>query len=105
MNTRWLSLFAAVLLLALPTVVPHVARAQESDAETKVDPMDWPTWRGPEQSGVSREKNLITSVDEIDPRTGEGVLWKNEELATRSTPIVMDGKLYTLTRVDEGTPT
>lgn len=63
-------------------------------------PMDWPHWRGPEMNGISRETGLI---DEWSPR-GENVIWKNDELATRSTPIVMNGKLYTLTRYDRETP-
>ena len=58
------------------------------------DPMDWPSWRGPEQNGVSRETGLPTEWD----FEGTNLLWKNTELATRSTPIVMNGKLYTLAR-------
>lgn len=58
------------------------------------DPLDWPNWRGPEQNGISRETNLPAQWD-FD---GENLLWKNTELATRSTPIVMNGKLYTLAR-------
>lgn len=55
-------------------------------------PIDWPVWRGPEQNGVSRETGL---VEKWDP-SGENVVWKNTELGTRSTPIIMNGKLYTL---------
>lgn len=58
------------------------------------DPLDWPTWRGPEQNGISREKNL---PDSWSPK-GENLLWRRPELATRSTPIVMDGRLYTICR-------
>lgn len=54
------------------------------------EPMDWPTWRGPEQNGISREKNL---PDSWNPK-GETLLWSNEKLASRSTPILMDGKLF-----------
>src|SRR5687767_13302355 len=25
----------------------------------KADPLDWPTWRGPEQNGISRETGLV----------------------------------------------
>lgn len=64
------------------------------------DPLDWPTWRGPEQNGVSREKGL---VDSWDPE-GDNVLWKRADLGSISTPIVMRGKLYLLSRVDPGTP-
>ena len=70
--------------------------------EVEIDPLDWPSWRGPEQNGVSREKNL---VDSWDPKGGEGsnLLWKNEELGGRSTPIVLRGKLYTIVRDQPGT--
>lgn len=58
------------------------------------DPLDWPYWRGPLMDGVSRETNL---PDTWSP-DGENLLWLKESLATRSTPIVMNGKLYTLAR-------
>ncbi len=44
-----------------------------------------------------REKNLIDRWDFNDEQSGN-VLWKNPELATISSPIVMNGKLYTLAR-------
>ena len=56
---------------------------------------DWHRWRGPEQNGVSREKNL---PDKWDPDTGENVLWKTQGIGGMSSPIVMKGKLFTLTR-------
>jgi outer membrane protein assembly factor BamB len=66
----------------------------------EVDPLDWPQWRGPEQNGISRETGL---VDSWDPE-GENLLWANEELAGRSTPIVMRGKLYTIVAAEPHTP-
>ncbi|HEX4149627.1 MAG TPA: serine/threonine protein kinase, partial [Pirellulales bacterium] len=57
-------------------------------------------WRGPEQNGISREKQI---VDHWDP-SGENVAWKSSKLATRSTPIIMHGKLYTLARSDADEP-
>lgn len=58
------------------------------------EPTDWYQWRGPEGSGVSREKNLPTdwSAD------GENVLWSNEDYRSRSTPIAMNGKIYVVAR-------
>lgn len=58
------------------------------------DPLDWPNWRGPEYSGTSREKNL----PETWSTEGENLLWRKEEYATRATPIVMNGKIYTVCR-------
>ncbi|MCE9603416.1 MAG: hypothetical protein K8U03_00775 [Planctomycetia bacterium] len=71
---------AAILLFAAPSF--------------GADPLDWPNWRGPEQNGISRETGLPAEWD-FD---GTNLLWKSTELATRSTPIVMNGKLYTLAR-------
>lgn len=58
---------------------------------------DWPNWRGPHYNGVSDETGL---VEKWDPAGGEGsnLLWSNKSLGTRSTPVVMDGKLFTIVR-------
>lgn len=79
---------------------PAPAHAAETAA---VDPMDWPNWHGPMQNHASAEKNL---VDHWDPQGGPGsnLLWKNTELAGRSTPIVMGRRLFTLVRNAAGTP-
>lgn len=63
------------------------------------DPLDWPYWRGPEMNGISREKGL---PDSWSP-DGENVIWKSEELGSRSTPIVMNGYLYTIVRHNPAT--
>jgi outer membrane protein assembly factor BamB len=78
------------------------AAAQDPHSATAVDPLDWTYWRGPRYDGTSPETGL---VDSFDPRGGEGsnVLWKRDDLGTRSTPIVMNGKLYVLARADAGT--
>ena len=69
----------------------------------KSDPLDWPTWRGPQQDRTSPETGLI---DKWNPKGGEGshLLWKNTELGGRSTPIILRGKLYTIVRDQVGTP-
>src|SRR5262245_55287969 len=61
------------------------------------DPLDWPTWRGPQQNRVSTETGLI---DKWDPAGGEGsnLIWRKPELAGRSSPIVMNGRIYTIVR-------
>lgn len=64
----------------------------------KADPFDWPMWRGPEGTGVSREKNLPATWSPEDG--GENLVWKSEALGTRSTPIVLNGKLYTVCRYE-----
>jgi len=53
-------------------------------------------WRGPENNGISREKNLPATWSPDDD--GENLIWKSDALGTRSTPIVLNGKLYTVCR-------
>ena len=71
--------------------------------DAKIDPLDWPYWRGPEGNSISRETGL---PDTINPRGGAGsnLLWKKEGAAGRGTPIILRGKIYLLTRDNPGTP-
>ena len=93
-------LFAvAVALAGVATAAPNEART----AAVEADPMDWPSWRGPEQNGISRETGLIDEWDPDAEGTEGNVLWKNTELGGISTPIVLRGKLYTTVRSDPGT--
>jgi outer membrane protein assembly factor BamB len=51
----------------------------------------WLSWRGPDQNGSSGETDLIEKI-ELD---GEGHLW-SYPLAGRGTPVIADGRVYTL---------
>ncbi len=108
----WTAAFALLIAWSLaPTADVRATGPDTSNGatarapnETKdIDPLDWPFWRGPHYDGSSPETGLI---DDFDPRGGEGsnVLWKRDDLGTRSTPIVMRGKLYVLARAKAGTP-
>ncbi|MFN7732380.1 MAG: PQQ-binding-like beta-propeller repeat protein, partial [Pirellula sp.] len=55
---------------------------------------DWNHWRGPLQNGQSMEKGLPTTFS-VD---GENLVWRKEEYATRATPVIMNGRLYTVCR-------
>lgn len=88
-RTLW-NLLAGCGLAALMATAPHALGAEKPQ---------WPHWRGPEQNGISREVNLPT---EWSPK-GENLLWKSEEYAGRSTPIYMNGRLFTITRCEPGT--
>ncbi|MEZ6068926.1 MAG: PQQ-binding-like beta-propeller repeat protein [Pirellulales bacterium] len=66
----------------------------------EVDPLDWTSWRGPYQNGVSLETGL---VDSWSP-DGENLIWANEEMGGISTPIVMHGRVYMINRAAAGTP-
>jgi len=101
MNIKLSGRRVLLLGLALFTVGPVVGRADESTASlpSMAADMDWPFWRGPEMNGISRETGL---VDSWSPK-GENVLWSSDALAGRSTPIIMNGRLYTITRDQPGT--
>lgn len=62
---------------------------------------DWHSWRGPEQTGVSREKDLPEKFS-IEPKDeNSNLIWK-KPFGSRSTPIVMKGKVYIINNVGEG---
>ena len=51
---------------------------------------DWTNWRGPEQNGISREKNLPSTWDF---ESGENVVWKSD-IGGRATPIILNDRVY-----------
>ncbi|MCA9009650.1 MAG: PQQ-binding-like beta-propeller repeat protein [Planctomycetaceae bacterium] len=55
---------------------------------------DWPHWRGPHNNGHSSETGL---PDSWSP-DGENLLWRKEEFATRSSPVVMNDRVYVVCR-------
>ncbi len=59
----------------------------------------WPHWRGPEQSGISRETGI---VDSFNIETMENVRWISK-IGGRSTPIVLNNKVYLNCRTSENT--
>jgi outer membrane protein assembly factor BamB len=87
MNTRIVTAFASLLLATTSLAL----------AAAKPPATGWYQWRGPEQNGVSREKNL---PDKWDLDSGENLVWENE-VGGMSSPIVMNGKVYTYTRIGE----
>jgi outer membrane protein assembly factor BamB len=91
--------FSLALGLVLGLTATAAARDPVAAPPGEIDPLDWPIWRGPEQNGVSRETGIVTKWDP----SGENVLWQSAELGTRSTPIIMRGKLYTLARSEPAT--
>jgi len=62
---------------------------------------DWPDWRGPRQDRHAAAGPLVTS---FDADSGDNVLWVNEDAGGISTPVILDGRLYTLVRHQPGTP-
>ncbi len=55
---------------------------------------DWPHWRGPRMNGTSAEAGLPESWS---PK-GENLIWRKEEFGTRSSPVVMKGRVYVVCR-------
>ena len=55
---------------------------------------DWPGWRGPNQDGSSSQTGLVSSWS----LEGENLLWKADFIG-RSTPIVLNDRLYVIGRV------
>src|SRR3954454_3453704 len=54
-------------------------------------PDDWPQWRGPGRTGVSRETGLLKSW----PAQGPRLLWKAEGLGGgHSTPSIAQGRIF-----------
>jgi outer membrane protein assembly factor BamB len=90
---------AALLAAASGLAATQFAAAQLPASK---DPLDWPNWRGPLQTSTSLEKGL---PDKWNPKGGEGsnLIRRLSYLGTRSTPVVMNGKLYVLMRDKPGT--
>ncbi|MGF1580907.1 MAG: PQQ-binding-like beta-propeller repeat protein [Gemmataceae bacterium] len=61
---------------------------------------DWYSWRGPEQNGVSRETDLPSKFSEDPKEEGSNLVWK-APYGTRSTPIVMNGRVYFINQSGE----
>ena len=66
-------------------------------AATEIQARDWSHWRGPEQTGASKERAVVTNWS----RKGKNLLWRFSE-GGRSTPIVMGGRLFAILPVGEG---
>jgi outer membrane protein assembly factor BamB len=70
---------------------------------------DWSFWRGPEQNGVSRERDLPDHIGERDKNvvvlrpkaTPTNVVWR-APYGGITTPIVQGGRVYVINRVGEG---
>ena len=63
---------------------------------------DWTFWRGPHQNGIAG--SVIDDsglIERFSPRGGDdsGVRWKSEAAAGISTPMAMNGRLYTIDNV------
>ncbi len=55
---------------------------------------DWPSWRGPNQTGSSSQTGLVSSWS----LEGENLIWKADFIG-RSTPIALNNRVYVIGRV------
>jgi outer membrane protein assembly factor BamB len=62
---------------------------------------DWPEMRGPEQNGVSRDKGLPERFSANPADQDSNVVWK-QPFGGRSTPVVMNGRVYVINPTTEG---
>lgn len=58
---------------------------------------DWTHWRGPTQTGASPESGLISSWSP----EGENLVWRSKFIG-RSTPVILNGRVYVIGRTGEG---
>ena len=66
-----------------------------------VSAADWTHWRGPGQNGVSAEKNLPDKWS-IDPKEADSNLVWTQPYGCRSTPLVMNGRVYIINLTGQG---
>ncbi len=83
--------------IALAVMIPAILGVRRSTASGA----DWPGWRGPEQNGVSRETGFPDTWSK-DAADGGNVVWKLPH-GGRSTPIVLNGRVYVVHRAGSGT--
>ncbi|WP_047813043.1 outer membrane protein assembly factor BamB family protein [Rhodopirellula islandica] len=81
------------------TLGSSIAHSQENGQTA-----DWTYWRGPNFNGTAEAENL---VEDWDSEGGEGsnLIWKRDDIGTRSTPVAMNGRLYSMMRSNPGTDT
>jgi outer membrane protein assembly factor BamB len=70
-------------------------------ASPEVRATDWYRWRGPEQNGVSPEKNLPETWSLNAKAANNNLIWK-APYGSRSTPIVLNGRVYLINNVGDG---
>src|SRR5438045_1594307 len=62
---------------------------------------DWSNWRGPWQNGVSPEKNLPEKFSPDPKAPDNNLIWK-APYGGRSTPLVMNGRVFLINKDGEG---
>ena len=80
MKTHWLLLVTCVVALSL-----------------MAGGADWPQWRGPERTGISKETGLLKEW----PKDGPKLVWQQKDIGSGySTPAVVGDRLYLMSNRD-----
>ncbi|KLU07150.1 serine/threonine protein kinase -likeprotein [Rhodopirellula islandica] len=93
-----------VMLLCLMGCVGLTLGSSIAHSQENGQTADWTYWRGPNFNGTAEAENL---VEDWDSEGGEGsnLIWKRDDIGTRSTPVAMNGRLYSMMRSNPGTDT
>jgi outer membrane protein assembly factor BamB len=84
MKSRLLTTIATLCFCFLALALPRSARMAAST-------FDWPQWRGPERSGLSKERGLLKQW----PKEGPKLLWQVNDIGDGySTPVVVGTRIY-----------
>lgn len=84
---------STLVFASLAICIGGLANAQDSSAKAR----GWLSWRGPQQNGTSMEKGLPEQFD-LDGKNGS---W-SYDLSSRGTPVVANGRVYSLGYEGEG---
>ena len=105
MRTRLLASFG-LLALCLTAMSSDLLAQETPEGEPRIQGTDWDNWRGPQRNGVSTETNLPDTWDpQAEPGAeGSNLVWKRTDLGSRSTPIVMHGKLFMICNSERDVP-
>ena len=97
MKRSHLFLVAFICSIAFAISLPCDAPARAESYSRAKSASDWADWRGPTRDGVSAEKHL----PEKWSTKGENLVWK-QPYGGRSTPIVMNGRVFLFNSAGEG---
>ncbi len=86
--------FALALLVLVLGCSSQSEQIKMEAAKKMPATQDWVAWRGADQNGFSNSGNLIDNWS----KEGENLIWR-VDFVGRSTPIVMNGRVYVMGRV------
>ncbi len=90
-----------LLPLLLILVGAPLAAAQATADKAPAALRDWSSWRGPEQNGVSRERDLPDKWSPNPDAPNNNLIWR-APYGGSTTPIIQNGRIYFPGKVGEG---